>query len=148
MDGTSIYKAWVSMKARCYNKKDKDYKNYGGRGIIVSKRWINNFPKFYSDMGDKPSLKHSLDRINVNGNYTKNNCRWATAIEQNNNRNNNHNINFNGQNMTLSDWCRKIDVPVNTMINRFIRGWSIERALTTKSDKRYNGNKYRNTTKK
>ena len=75
------------MKDRCYNANHASYKNYGGRGITVCKRWKNSFVTFSLDMGEKPSPAHSLDRYpNNDGNYKPSNCRWATRIEQMNNR--------------------------------------------------------------
>lgn len=78
-------KAWEKMRERCLNPKDISYKNYGGRGITVCKRWLS-FDNFLSDMGKRPSPKHSLDRINNDGIYEPSNCRWATRTEQNRNR--------------------------------------------------------------
>lgn len=83
---TPEYNSWHNMKSRCNNKKFVYYKNYGGRGIKVCQEWSNSFLAFYNDMGAKPSLKHSLDRIDNEGNYEKINCRWATASEQAQNR--------------------------------------------------------------
>ena len=80
------YKAWQSMKNRCYCPNQTAYPNYGGRGISVCDVWRSNFNQFYKDMGLRPSAEHSLDRINVNGNYEPINCRWATHEEQVNNR--------------------------------------------------------------
>ena len=80
------YACWVGMKKRCSNKNRSDYKYYGARGITVCKRWRDSFAAFLDDMGRKPSPKHSIDRINCNGNYSKRNCRWATASEQRRNR--------------------------------------------------------------
>jgi hypothetical protein len=80
------YTCWSHIKSRCYNEKDQDYHYYGGRGIIVCDRWKNDFVSFYEDMGDRPSPKHSIDRIDTNGNYEPGNCRWATAYTQVKNR--------------------------------------------------------------
>jgi hypothetical protein len=74
------------MLTRCYNINSKDYRNYGLRGIIVCDRWKNSFNNFVSDMGERPSNEHSLDRIDNNGNYEKANCRWATKVQQSNNK--------------------------------------------------------------
>src|ERR1035437_8355292 len=79
------YKTWIDMKSRCYTKKREDYQYYGARGIELCERWVYNFENFYSDMGPRP-LGMSIDRINVNGNYTPKNCRWATVSQQNSNQ--------------------------------------------------------------
>jgi hypothetical protein len=84
------YRTWADMKSRCYNTKVKNYKNYGGRGIIVCDRWLNSFQNFLEDMGKRPD-GYTIDRINVDGNYEPNNVRWATWKEQQNNRRNNLN---------------------------------------------------------
>lgn len=76
------YKCWSSMKRRCDSPRLKCYRNYGGRGIVVCDRWINSFENFLSDMGERPSPKHSIDRIKVNGNYEPSNCKWSTDGEQ------------------------------------------------------------------
>jgi hypothetical protein len=85
---TRIYNIWASMKARCFNPKKDKYKYYGGRGVTVCERWRNSFENFLADMGEPPSARHSIDRINNDGNYEPSNCRWATPLEQAHNKRN------------------------------------------------------------
>lgn len=86
MEKSKEYKTWRNMKLRCYNKKDINYNYYGGRSIKVCDKWKHSFINFYNDMGDKPTLKHQIDRINNDGNYEPGNCRWVTSTENNRNQ--------------------------------------------------------------
>jgi len=130
---TRAYTCWGGMKNRCLNSNDTRYKDYGGRGIKVCDSWLK-FENFWRDMGDSPNGK-SLDRIDVNGNYCKENCRWATPKQQQNNMRNNIVLPFNGITKTLSQWAEKSKLKHSTLNARLRRGWTLERALTTKKQK-------------
>lgn len=132
MDGTKIYRVWIRMKERCFNKKGNDYKYWGGRGITVCPEWLgkNGFQNFYQDMGDKPEGK-SLDRIDNNGNYCPDNCRWATQKQQQNNRRNNRLITYQGKTQTVSQWAEELGSNCNRIYQRLNSGWSVEKTLET-----------------
>lgn len=132
MSKSNEYKIWCDMIARCYNNNNYAYKYYGERGICVSEDWKNNFSNFIRDMGNRPSNKHSLERINVNGNYCKENVIWATSKEQSNNKKNSRKFYFNGKNLTARQIMDelKTDLPVHLVIHRIDRGWDIEKAAT------------------
>lgn len=129
MSKTRPYRIWRIMKQRVTNIQDKDYERYGGRGIKVSSSWLS-FESFWKDMGGSYQDNLTLDRIDNNGNYSKENCRWVTQKEQANNRRNNHIISYKGNNLTLSQWAKITGIKRHTIANRIKGGWSIEKALT------------------
>ena len=131
---TPTYQAWAAMKKRCLNPDHRNYAGYGGRGIDVCQRWME-FENFLSDMGNRPDGM-SLDRINNDAGYSPENCRWATAIDQNNNRRSNTLITFDDKTFTVSQWARELGMKKNALIERFRHGWSVERAFTTPVQKR------------
>ena len=128
MTKTREYVAWYHMKRRCYNKNYKKYKNWGGRGITVCNRWLK-FENFYKDMGKRPA-RTSIDRIDNNGNYEPNNCRWATVKEQNNNRRSNRLLTFNRKTQNITQWTNELGINRSTLYSRLRYGWSVEKALT------------------
>lgn len=138
MTGTPIYKKWEAMKRRCYNKNEKSYSNYGGRGIKVCDRWLDFF-KFWNDMGNCVKGE-SLERIDNNGNYCKENCIWIPMALQAKNKRSVILYEFDGKKLCLADWSRLLKIPRATLRARIKEyKWSIEEALTTPVDY---GNKY------
>lgn len=127
-----LYGVWNSMKARCYNKNNHAYNCYGGRGIKVCDEWINSFESFFNwstANGYEDNL--TLDRIDVNGDYSPDNCRYVTYLTQANNTRQNLLIEYNGIRKTLSDWCRECGIKCSTASARLKRGWDFYRMITT-----------------
>jgi hypothetical protein len=116
------------MMSRCYNPNSTGYKYYGGRGIEVCDKWKESFINFYSDMGPRPE-GHSLDRIDVNGDYTPTNCRWATYEQQASNKSDNVLLEWEDSKKTVSEWARILGILPNTIQYRLYRGWSVAEAL-------------------
>lgn len=114
---TPTYYVWRSMRSRCLHPSNRSYKHYGGRGIKVCDRWLNNYDAFFEDMGECPKGL-SLERIDVNGDYSPENCRWATLKEQANNRRNNTPITFNGETMNAAQWAEKLGIGKDTLYRR------------------------------
>lgn len=127
---TKEYMAWDHMKQRCNNPKNPRYKDYGGRGIRVCNRWLD-FKNFLEDMGPAPSKTLTLERINNNLGYSKENCKWATTMEQSRNKRGLRIITMNGDSRTIIDWSNKLNINSVTIRSRIKRGWDYERALLT-----------------
>lgn len=126
---SKTYRAWASMRKRCTNPNDKAWKYYGGCGISVDLAW-EDFAVFLSDMGECPPGL-TLDRKDVNGNYSKDNCRWATRTDQARNKTTTINVTRNGKTKCLKEWCTELGLSyskVHMRVNGL--GWSIEEALT------------------
>jgi len=128
MWGTSEYKTWDSMISRCRRPKSISFPNYGGRGIKVCDRW-SGFENFYADMGPKTSSKHTLDRIDNNGDYTPENCRGATRAERARNTRRNRIIEYQGKKYCFSDLAAKFGIHNDTLSIRLKLGWPLEKAL-------------------
>ena len=122
MSSTPEFGIWTDIKTRCYNQNHIAFKHYGGRGIAVCERWLSSFENFLADIGKRPSRIHSIDRIDTNGNYEPENCRWATGIEQANNRRNNIRIVIDGTEKTLTEWCRDLGVSYSSAWLRYQQG--------------------------
>ena len=134
---TRLYNVWSDMKKRCYNTKNVDYKNYGGRGISVCDEWMD-FQNFYdwaiANGYDEtaPRGQCTIDRINVDGNYEPENCRWVDRYIQMNNKRNNRILTYNGESHTLAEWCEIVNIPYNCLKSRLNKlHWSVEKTLTT-----------------
>lgn len=130
---TPEYKVWNNLLGRCYRKSDRNYKNYGGRGISVCARWQGprGFENFLKDMGPRPDPGLSIERRDNDGNYSPKNCFWATDAEQRLNRRNNLRITFEGVTLTLKEWSEKTGLNRRTISERLRRGWSEAKALQT-----------------
>lgn len=138
MYNTRIYSVWECIKDRCLNKNNKNYKHYGLRGISICDDWSNDFMSFYNwsiKNGYKDNL--TIDRIDFNGNYCPENCRWITQKEQNRNTRKNHMVSYMGKTMCISEWAEKLGIKVSTLFGRFKRGWDIEKSLMTEVDMRF-----------
>jgi hypothetical protein len=144
MSGSKEHMIWQSMKDRCSNPNNKRYDLYGERGITVCDEWKNSFEQFYKDMGPKPTSKHSIDRVDVDGNYCKENCRWATDAEQSRNTRSNINITYNGKTQCLQDWANELEIPAHRIRRRMKEsGATFEQAINTPLNeriKKYNQN--------
>lgn len=128
---TRLYKTYNEMKSRCYNKNDKDYQYYGGRGIAVCDEWLDDFMNFYNWAMDNDYLDDlTIDRIDVDSDYSPDNCRWVDMKTQNRNTRRNRMIVINGETHCLSEWCEILNLDYNKINSRInTLGWSIKKAL-------------------
>lgn len=137
MSNTRLYNIWRDMKSRCLNPNNKRHKFYFDKSITVCDEWKNDFINFYNwamANGYKDDL--TIDRIDNDGNYEPNNCRWATVTEQNNNQSNNIRIKYEGFEYSLKDLSVKYNIKVSTLNSRLKNGWDIEKALNTPVQKK------------
>lgn len=129
MRHSSEYNTWRSIKVRCRNENDKDYPQYGGRGIKICDRWFDSFKNFIEDMGPRPTSKHSIDRKDNEGDYIPENCQWATKDVQNNNKRTNLIVEFYGKTKTVSEWSQISLVNEQTIHSRLRLGWPAKLAV-------------------
>lgn len=124
------YNVWATMIRRCCNPRNTRFKDYGGRGITVCDRWQHSFSSFYADMGQRPTSKHSIDRIDNDLGYSPENCRWATREEQGRNRRINRFITHNGETQCLQEWANRIGISHESLRKR-IETHGVEWAINT-----------------
>ena len=142
MSDSRLFKTWINMKNRCENPNTREYHNYGGRGIKVCDEWKHNFVSFYNwsiESGyifDAKFGECTLDRIDVDGDYCPENCRWITNKEQQNNKRNNRFLLYRGSKKTMAEWSEITGISASTIKSRIERGWSVEEALETPVNQR------------
>lgn len=119
---TREYNIWLKMKARCLNPSDAKYPIYGGRGVAIHPEWVSDFTAFLRDVGPSPSRQHSIDRIDVNGDYRPGNCRWSTAKEQSRNKRSHRLVSVDGRLMPLSQACELTGINYRSALYRLNRG--------------------------
>lgn len=129
---TPEYRTWQGILQRCNNPASQAYSYYGGRGITVCERW-QEFTNFYADMGARPSSGHTIDRIDSNGHYHPDNCRWATRLEQQRNTRRSRHIKLNGESMAIGEAVERSGVNRSTIIGRIRRGLSPDQAMSLPS---------------
>ena len=130
---TPEYRAWTAMKTRCLNPNVKCYKWYGGRGIRIHTPWIDSFATFFAYVGRKPSPKHTLDRIDGNGDYCPGNVRWATQREQTSHTSQSRLITYRRQTLPITEWARRLNIPRERLAHRLNKGWTFARAISVPS---------------
>lgn len=140
--GTPEYRAWAQLLSRCNDSNNPRYSDYGGRGITVCERW-SRFEHFLADMGNRPTVKHSIDRINNNGNYCPENCQWSTRSEQANNKRTNRILCIDGVARTLSQWAVVSGINRPCIHARLTLGWTEKEAVFSEKHEKYHKMNYR-----
>lgn len=133
---TKVYRTWLGIKDRCFNPKSNKYYLYGGRGITIFDRWIDSFEIFWEYVGNPPTPRHTIDRIDGNKGYEPHNVRWSTYTEQNNNRSNNVFITYKETTQTIGQWAKQLNINYSLLQKRIQVGWEVEKALFTPSRKK------------
>lgn len=129
MSGKGEWNVWCQMRQRCNNPNNHAYHRYGGRGIRVCERWASSFEAFISDMGPRPSRRHTIERIDNNGDYHPGNCKWATYAEQSINTSHVRLLDYNGRILPIAEWSRVTGVNASVISARLKRGWALGQAL-------------------
>lgn len=126
--GSKLYWSYRDMLKRCYNPSHKNFHQYGGRGIVVCDRWLKSFENFRCDVGERPEGK-TLDRKDNNGPYSPENCRWASYVDQQNNKRNNHKLIYKGEEHTIASLSRELAINSHKLSDRLRAGWDLARAI-------------------
>lgn len=130
--GTRLYRIYYNILARCYNPKVRSYAHYGARGIAMCSEWLSSFGAFQEwAMKNGYTDTLTIDRVDVDGDYSPENCRWVTLSEQSLNRRNNHYVTINGQTKPLDEWSKSYGINPKTVRSRLHRGWDIVQAIAT-----------------
>ena len=124
------YRIWCAMKDRCNRQKNKNYADYGGRGIRVCNEWNDSFEAFYSSVGQRPTSLHSIDRIDNDGDYEPGNVRWATQSDQARNTRTTRKYTYKGETLSLTTWAERVGIKPCSLKYRLNMGWQFERAIT------------------
>lgn len=133
LKGTPIYNRWMNMRRRCHDPNDKQWRDYGARGITVCERWRNDVAAFHADMGQPPSRAHSIERKDNNKGYDPDNCVWATMREQCNNRRSSKLYTHDGRTQSIAQWARECGSTTDRLWKRLRGGLSIAKALSPAS---------------
>jgi hypothetical protein len=129
---TALYYRWKNIKQRCFNSKNPEWKNYGNRNITICNEWENDYTKFRDwalANGYKPELQ--IDRIDNNGNYEPNNCRWVNQSINQNNKRNNYFVTYMGTKKTITEWAKIVGIHRDTIDHRIQKGWSVKKTFET-----------------